>query len=86
MEKAAFKASQVNDVTFGTKTWQSDGETKANRFIELRSERKIQFGSLLQPERLEWMCVALKELLLKDNTKRTMPDLPELTWLKRDEN
>ncbi len=81
--KKRFDPLQVHSIDFTSKTWQTEGQANSDRLIELKSDRIIKFGSFLQSDRLEWMCSALKELLLKSNTNRTITDLPVLSWIDR---
>jgi len=50
--------------------------------IELRADRTIRFGTLLPPERAEWMRAAIRALLLDPDRKRHHPALPVVDWIK----
>ncbi len=81
--KQRFDPLQVQSITLTTNTWESEGRSNSSRLIELRSDRTVKFGSLLQSDRREWMYAALKELLLKSNASRAATNLPVLTWIPR---
>ena len=81
--KQRFDPFRVDSITLNSNACESGGRTNSNRVIELRSDRTIKFGSLLQSDRLEWMYAALKELMLKSTTNRTNSNLPVLTWIPR---
>jgi hypothetical protein len=76
-----FDPYRVRAVSFGTTAWQSEGGP--NRLIELSADRTIRFGSLLQADRMEWLRVVLKELLLNPNANRHGSILPYLPWITR---
>ncbi len=83
--KQRFDPLQVHSITISTKTSESDGQTSTSRSIGIESNRTIKFGSMLHSDRLEWMCIALKELLLKATASRSNTNLPVLTWIPRRE-
>ena len=79
--KKRFDPLQVHSITISTNSSESEGRTNSNRMIEIRSDRTLKFGSLLQSDRLEWMHAALKELMLKSTASRANTNLPVLTWI-----
>ncbi len=79
--KRRFDPHQVHTVGAGATTWETNGQT--NQLIELVAERTIKFGSMLQRDRMEWMRVVLKELLLQPHRERPLEMLPNLPWLSR---
>jgi hypothetical protein len=78
-----FDPREVRSVNFGETAWRSNGG--ANAIIELVCDRTIKFGSMLQADRMEWLRVVLKELLLHNETNRSS-SLPHLNWLSRKPN
>jgi hypothetical protein len=79
--KRRFDPHQVRSVSYGTRSWQSEGGP--SKLIELAADRTIKFGSLLQPERMEWLRVVLKQLLLPGHGQRRTSTVPQLPWLYR---
>jgi hypothetical protein len=79
--KRRFDPRQVRAVNYGSTAWKSEGGS--NRTIELSADRTINFGSLLQADRMDWLRVVLKKVLLNsDGTPHNSP-LPSLTWMSR---
>jgi hypothetical protein len=77
--KKRFDPRLVQAVEIGTTAWQTEG--KSNALIEIRTNNKTKFGSLLKPERMEWMLAVLRGTLLSPrNNSSTLPELP---WLHR---
>ncbi|WP_166821909.1 hypothetical protein [Thalassoroseus pseudoceratinae] len=79
--KRRFNAKQVREVVQSRTRWQSnEGE---NREIKIVADQTIKFGAMLSESRMEWMCVVLKEILLKPAVDRydfetaEMSDFPE---------
>ena len=75
-----FDPREVRSVNYGETAWRSNGGS--NALIELVCDRSIKFGSMLQADRMEWLRVVLKELLLHNDNNRS-PSLPHLNWLSR---
>lgn len=63
--KKRFQADQVDSVVLASPKWKSSDDDQASQLIELQGAKSIRFGSQLPEERLEWLRVALKEVLLK---------------------
>jgi len=79
--KKTFDPKEVRAVEFGTAAWQSEG--MSNRVIEIKSDRIVKFGSMLQSDRMEWLHAVLRKLLLPQNEDRNISTFPKLTWLSR---
>lgn len=79
--KRRFDPHQIRSVSYGRTTWQSEGSP--SKLIELAADRTIKFGSLLQPERMEWLRVVLKQLLLQGHGQRHNSNVCQLPWLYR---
>ena len=79
--KKRFDPREVQAVEFGTKSWQSDGE--GNKLIEIRGNRTVKFGSLLQSDRMEWLRAVLRQSLLPQNYEQRSSTLSDLVWLSR---
>jgi len=76
-----FDAREVRSVGWGEKKWQSEGGS--NRLIEMAADRTLKFGSMLPPERMEWLRTVLGELLLTGASRDRQRVLPGLPWLRR---
>lgn len=76
-----FDSREVKKVEFGVTTWQSNGSP--NTLIEIKGNRCVKFGSMLDSEHLEWLLMLLRELLLRGNETNRVPGVPVLTWLLR---
>lgn len=79
--KRKFDPREVAAIDFGTTPWQSEGG--ANRLIEIKSNRSVKFGSMLQSDRMEWLRAVLREILLPRNVDDHKSMVPSLTWLSR---
>ena len=79
--KRRFDPHQVRAIRFGTTAWRSDDGP--SKLIELSADQTIKFGSLLQLDRMEWLRVVLRELLLNSSAHRYGSTLPYLTWTSR---
>jgi hypothetical protein len=79
--KQRFDPREVRAVEFGTTAWQSDGGR--NKLIEIRANRTVKFGSMLQCDRLEWLRAVLRQLLLLQYDDRGVSTCPNLVWLSR---
>lgn len=77
--KRKFDPRQVQSVRYGDSAWNSDSPQKV---LVLSAERLIKFGSFLQPDRMEWLRLVLRELLVRRDSSRTPLNLPYLTWLR----
>ena len=77
--KRSFDASQVRQIACGKTSWQTDGEHK--QLVELTADRTLRFGSMLPAERMEWLRVVLRVLLLKPRPMTRNPELPVLSWV-----
>ena len=76
--KRRFDPRAVHAVDFGSTAWQSEsGNTK---LIEIKADKSVKFGSMLQSPQMEWVRVVLVKTLLPD--QGTSP-LPHLSWLRR---
>lgn len=80
--KQRFDPREVKRVAFGIAKYQSEGGT--NRNLEIVADRSVQFGSLLKPERMEWLRAVLREILLPTNVAHHDTQIPALSWLSRE--
>lgn len=58
-----FDPQQYRQLTITTTGWQKNNQP--NEAIEIIADETVQFGSMLTPERRQWMAAALKEMLSK---------------------
>lgn len=75
-----FDATQVQSVSYQQANQNSD-DGKSSRKLVLMTDRSIDVTSLLPDERMEWLRVVLKELLLNPNDSRYGDSIPYLAWL-----
>lgn len=66
--KRRFDAGHIRSVNICNAAWQSDGSS--NKLIVMVGDRTIKFGSLLQTDRMEWLRVVLKDILLERDSNR----------------
>lgn len=66
--KRRFDVHHVYSVNIGNASWQSDGSS--GNVIVMVGDCTIKFGSLLQAERMEWLRVVLKDILLECDSNR----------------
>jgi hypothetical protein len=60
--KKSFDPRGVLAVDIGTTPWQTEGGS--NKLIEIKANRTVKFGSLLQSDRMEWLQAVLRQTLL----------------------
>ena len=80
--KRKFDPREVQAVNIGISTWESEeGTTK--KVIELVADRSVKFGSMLPPDRLEWLRIVMKELLLINESNLLEAEMKNLDWINR---
>ena len=79
--KKRFNAREVRAIEFGSTPWQSD--SGSNKLIEIRANRFIKFGSMLQSDRTEWLRAVLRQIFLLHNDDNRASTHPRLAWLSR---
>ncbi len=79
--KKRFDPCEVQAVEFGGTPWQSDGGS--NRLIEIKANRTVKFGSMLQSDRMEWLCAVLRQILLPPIDEGRRSTRPAVAWLSR---
>lgn len=79
--KKRFDPREVTAVEFGCTSWQSEGGS--NKLIEIKANRLVRFGSLLQSDRMEWLRAVLRQTLLSQRDDKQASSHPHLAWLSR---
>lgn len=74
-----FDPREVRAVEFCSSSWQS--ENRSNRMIEIQADRSVRFGSLLQPDRMEWLRAVLRQTLFPSKGDDRVSMYPALAWL-----
>lgn len=75
-----FNAKQVTAIESGLSNYQKNGEHQP--LIRIAADRTVNFGTMLPHERLEWLRLSLREILLPPPEQYRSNALPKLSWIE----